>query len=151
MTRINVIPVESLCDQHLLAEYTELAPVVLNVVNGKRRNLKGAPKQYKLNEGHVLFFRDKLIYLIERYDQLVTELLSRGYTVNYPSLRNQVTSDNRQELAIYLNDYQPTQAAVQENVERIVERLNGMGKITYNRTPVDPSYMVNVMKQSFQF
>ncbi|QBQ79033.1 endonuclease V N-glycosylase UV repair enzyme [Escherichia phage vB_EcoM_KWBSE43-6] len=151
MTRINVIPVESLCDQHLLAEYTELAPVVLNVVNGKRRNLKGAPKHYKLNEGHVLFFRDKLIYLIERYDQLVTELISRGYTVNYPSLRNQITHENKQELRIYLNDYQPTQAAVQENVERIVERLKGMGKITYNRKPVDPSYMVGVMKQNFEF
>lgn len=151
MTRINVIPVETLCDQHLLAEYTELAPVVLNVVNGKQRNLKGAPQHYKLNTGHVLFFRNKLKYLINRYDQLVAELLERGYTINYPTLRNQVTPDNQQELAIYLNDYQPTQAAVEENVERIVERLNSMGRITYNRTPVDPSYMVNVMKQSFQF
>lgn len=149
MTRINVIPVETLCDQHLLAEYTELAPVVLNVVNGKARNIKGAPKHYKLNTGHVLFFRDKLVYLIERYDQLVAELRARGYTVNYPTLQNQINNENRSELSRYLNDYQPTFEAVDENVQRIIERLGGMKKITYQRKPVSSAEMVFIMKQKF--
>lgn len=151
MTRINVIPVESLCDQHLLAEYTELAPVVLNVVNGKWRNVKGAPKAYKLGTGHVLFFRDKLLYLIQRYDLLVAELRSRGYAVNYPTLQNQITSENRIELNPYLNDYEPTQSAVNENVERIMERLNSMGKITYQRAPVTSADMANIIQQHIKY
>lgn len=149
MTRINVIPVEALCDQHLLAEYTELAPVVLNVVNGKMRNLKGAPTHYKLNQGHVLFFRDKLIYLIERYEKLVAELVSRNYKINYPTLRNQITPENRSELSRYLNDYIPTFDAIDENVQRIIERLNSMKKITYRGDAVTAADMIFFMKQKF--
>lgn len=149
MTRINVVPVETLCDQHLLAEYTELAPIVLNVVNGKWRNLKGAPKAYKLGTGHVLFFRDKLVYLIQRYDQLVAELRARGYAINYPTLQNQITSENRVELNPFLNDYTPTFDAIDENVQRIVERLEHMGKITYQKKPVSSAEMVFLMKQKF--
>lgn len=54
MTRINVVPVEELCDQHLLAEHRELTRIPNAVARG-RFSLLGQPADYKLGEGHVRF------------------------------------------------------------------------------------------------
>ena len=52
MTRINIIPVSELYDQHLIAEYREITmvPAALD------RTLKSKiAQQYTLNKGHVYF------------------------------------------------------------------------------------------------
>ena len=54
MTRINLVPPEELCDQHLLAEHRELTRIPNAVAKGKF-HLKGQPTEYKLGEGHVRF------------------------------------------------------------------------------------------------
>lgn len=54
MTRINLVPPEELCDQHLLAEHRELTRIPNAVAKGKY-HLKGQPAEYKLGEGHVRF------------------------------------------------------------------------------------------------
>ena len=48
MTRINLVKVEELSDQHLIAEYRELPRCLKQKVN-----LKDAPDRYTLGKGHV--------------------------------------------------------------------------------------------------
>lgn len=48
MTRINVVPVFELSDQHLMAEYRELPRVIKQKIN-----TTDAPRLYKLGLGHV--------------------------------------------------------------------------------------------------
>ena len=59
MTRINLVDPSELCDQHLLAEHRELTRIPNAVARG-RFSLVGQPADYKLGEGHVRFFFDKL-------------------------------------------------------------------------------------------
>ena len=54
MTRINLVPPEELCDQHLLAEHRELTRIPNAVAKGKY-HLKGQPAEYKLGEGMCAF------------------------------------------------------------------------------------------------
>ena len=72
MTRINLVPPSELCDQHLLAEHRELTRIPNAVAKGKF-HLKGQPAEYKLGEGHVRFFFNKMAFLKKRYDALHAE------------------------------------------------------------------------------
>ena len=86
MTRINIIPVSELTDQHLIAEYREIFMVgpalqrSLKSKNGFDKNR--IPKQYTLNTGHVMFFYDKGKYLAKRYKELIHEMQLRGMNPN---------------------------------------------------------------------
>lgn len=86
MTRINTIPVKELTDQHLMAEYREL-PMVLAAARKSNPQLYKPSTQYTLNKGHVKFFFNKKNYLQNRYNQLIQELIDRGFNIN-PSQRN---------------------------------------------------------------
>lgn len=96
MTRINTIDPRFLSDKHLGAEYREL-PRVLNdakkrielacyLGNWKPSEVKekaarlalGGPPTYRLGQGHVLFFRDKLGWLYRRHLQLIAEMQFRA-------------------------------------------------------------------------
>jgi len=113
MTRINVVPVEELCDKHLLAEYREL-PRVFTLA----RSCPDAPKEYVLGTGHVKFFYDKLQYLIDRFYQLVIELEKRGFKPQY-----QEPYYTTIDPALH-NDYIPTPEAIALNRTRIAERIS---------------------------
>lgn len=95
MTRINTIDPRFLSDKHLGAEYREL-PRILNDAkkrielaisfgNWKATEVKervarlanDAPPSYRLGQGHVLFFRDKLAWLYRRHLQLKAEMQFR--------------------------------------------------------------------------
>ena len=116
MTRINLIPPEELCDQHLLAEHHELTRIPNAVAKGKY-HLKGQPAEYKLGEGHVRFFFNKLAFLKKRYDALHAECKARGFNVQY--IWNETLPDDP---SLWL-DYEATEAALQINRERIQERM----------------------------
>lgn len=81
--RINIVPVKELTDQHLRAEYLEIALLSLSLV----RTLKSkggfdpskVPASYTLNSGHAYFFFDKGKYLHRRYGQIVREMKKRGF------------------------------------------------------------------------
>tara|TARA_Y100001970_G_scaffold206715_1_gene251757 strand:+ start:578 stop:985 length:408 start_codon:yes stop_codon:yes gene_type:complete len=83
MTRINIIPVEELFDQHLIAEYREITmvPAALKRTLASKvgLNFSKINKKYTLNQGHVYFFYDKGKYLDKRYKQLVSEMKNRGF------------------------------------------------------------------------
>ena len=60
MTRINIINVSELTDQHLIAEYREITmvPAALNRTINSRNGLdiNKIPKEFTLNKGHVTSF-----------------------------------------------------------------------------------------------
>lgn len=136
MTRINVVPPQELCDQHLLAELREL-PRIPNRV--KRRIEAGqvqppasAPSCYVLGTGHVVFFYDKLKFLRRRYLALLAEAEARGFNVapRWPEM------PYRPEV---WKDYEPDLAAMTVNRARICDRLSTMvRKPTW--TPRKPNF-----------
>ena len=82
MTRINVVPVEELCDQHLLAEHRELTRIPNGILSGKLKTYyPDQPKEYTLGPGHVKFFVNKLDWLLVRYIRLDQECKIRGFKV----------------------------------------------------------------------
>lgn len=123
MTRINVVPVEELCDQHLLAEHRELTRIPNAVARG-RFSLLGQPADYKLGEGHVRFFFNKLQFLKTRYTALNAECLRRGFNVS-----NRWPEDLPADTSLWL-DYTPTSEALKVNRERIEVRMPAKARFT---------------------
>ncbi len=83
MTRINIIPVRELYDQHLIAEYREITmiPAALNRTLKSKNGLDKSriSDNYTLNKGHVYFFYNKGKYLFKRYQKIVMEMKKRGF------------------------------------------------------------------------
>lgn len=123
MTRINLVPPQELCDQHLLAEHRELTRIPNAVAKGKY-NLAGQPDDYKLGEGHVRFFFNKLLFLKKRYELLHQECLARGFNV-----QNRWAADLPKQPDLW-HDYTPTQAALLANRQRIAERMPAKARFT---------------------
>lgn len=124
MTRINLVPPEELCDQHLLAEHRELTRIPNAVARG-RFSLVGQPSDYKLGEGHVRFFFDKLEFLHKRYVELHYECLRRGFKVSF------IWPEDVAELPLTLwKDYVPTESAMAANLERIALRMPAKARFT---------------------
>lgn len=126
MTRINIVPPAELCDQHLLAEHRELTRIPNLVARGKF-NLAGQPAEYKLGEGHVRFFFDKLAFLQRRYQNLHQECLRRGFKVSHIW-----PQDLPADPALW-RDYQPTPEALAINRERIALRMPAKPRFTAPR------------------
>jgi deoxyribonuclease (pyrimidine dimer) len=122
MTRINVVPVQELSRQHLVAEYREITRLPKNLSNALNRkskpfSLSEIPSQYVLGTGHVKFFFDKMKFLESRFEQLVSEMLARGYN---PTYRDSGIFKNCSPS--FYNDYVPTDDALRINRARIAER-----------------------------
>ena len=122
MTRINIIPVEELTDQHLMAEYREM----FMVGSALQKSLKSPnwdknriPKELTLGTGHVMFFYDKGQYLYKRYSQIQKELTKRNYKLDKTRLFK-VTQFPTE----YYNDWTPTDRDRAILRERIQERIN---------------------------
>jgi deoxyribonuclease (pyrimidine dimer) len=122
MTRINVVPVQELSRQHLIAEYREITRLPGNLYDWINRKSKPPsfaeiPAEYKLGTGHVKFFYNKFKYLEKRFGALIEEMLCRGYNPNFTD-----SSIFRRVDSIYYNDYSPTEQAIEINRQRIKER-----------------------------
>lgn len=121
MTRINCIDPILLNDAALGAEYRELPRVFGLVRKAAAKGLKPTdlkiPKNYTLGKGHVLFFYDKLLYLMLRYDnEIVPECRIRGRKVAYPTI------DTTGIPVQWFGGWVPTREAIILNYERIKER-----------------------------
>lgn len=125
MTRINVVPTSELTTKHLVAEYREIARLPKNLQQSLSRskpfNLSEIPPTYVLGTGHVKFFYDKMIFLQKRFEQLVDEMLKRGYNPTYRDSSIFIPEDKR-----FYNDWTPTPEAIELNRKRIKDRLNGI-------------------------
>ena len=83
MTRVNIVPVQELYDQHLIAEYREITmvPAALARTLKSKKGLiqENIPRKYTLNKGHVYFFYNKGKYLFDRYHEIIKEMHRRGF------------------------------------------------------------------------
>lgn len=126
MTRINVVSVETLTNQHLLAEYKEITrpfnKVIKRIENGTMDDVV-IPEKYCLGKGHETFFFDKLLWLHLRYLSLFEELLKRGFDIDEDKFYD-ISSD----FSILLEDtkwwnlWQPTPEDIYLNMARLVKR-----------------------------
>lgn len=128
MTRINLVDPSELCDQHLLAEHRELTRIPNAVARG-RFSLVGQPADYKLGEGHVRFFFDKLAFLQRRYAALHEECLARGFRVQ------NIWPQDLPDTPSLWRDYQPTEQALALNWERITARMPAKARFTPGLAP----------------
>lgn len=80
MTRINTIDPALLPMPWLVAEYRELPRILNRVADGKP--FPSIPATYRMGEGHVSFFGNKLHYLYKRHALLRAEMLKRGAKAN---------------------------------------------------------------------
>jgi len=117
MTRINVgILPKELPNKLLLAEHREIKRIP-NCITKGRYSLSGIPPKFKLGDGHVKFFYDKLRYLLIRYKNLYGECIKRGLNVtDYSEAWDNVPSE-------LFNDYIETP----EDREKLLERLEERG------------------------
>lgn len=91
MTRINLVPVEELHDQHLFAEFREIKMIPRSlerslVSRTEEQITNSIPEDFCLGRGHVSFFYDKGRYLRERYLQIKQELAYRGINFDRSSV-----------------------------------------------------------------
>ena len=119
MTRINsAINVRRLTDEHLLAEHREIKrmPYCLGkaIASGF---VKRIPEKFTLGKGHVLFFLDKMEFVRQRYCDIYTECIQRGFSVEW--YHNNFVGLPRE----YSGNYAPTDEERQLLIERITERI----------------------------
>lgn len=125
MTRINLVPVQELMDQHLFAEFREIKMVPKSLARSIRaRGVQGVvnriPPSFTLNKGHVSFFYDKGAYLRKRYEQLREELDRRGVQYNRDA---EFDPDGVMLVATWNGEYEPTELALCVIRARIAERI----------------------------
>jgi len=126
MTRINLIPPSELTRPHLQGEYKEIARVFTLTRNAQNRGKNkwnyGIPTAYTMGTGHVKFFSDKLLFVLNRYHLICKEMIDRGYNINPIPYKSLIEGIDKH----WLNDYTPTQEAIEINKQRIAERLKEM-------------------------
>lgn len=84
MTRVNCVPPEELCDQHILAEAREIPRIPNGLLSGRlKRPTRGEDlgDDYRLGPGHVRFFCCRLAWLYTRYHRVLQECRARGFVV----------------------------------------------------------------------
>lgn len=111
MTRINVIPVSELSDQHLIAEYHELPRVLKQNIN-----TADAPEKYCLGKGHMKWAKRYSWFTWKRFIDLIIEMKYRGFKVNWD------TDDLLELNADKQKDYHPTPEDIELNRGRIREK-----------------------------
>lgn len=91
MVRVNLINPKNLSDQHLVAEYDEILMLVAYIK--KHPEIKDIPENYCLGKGHMKFFKNKVLYLKKRHENLKKEMKKRGFktrkTINLANFRSQ--------------------------------------------------------------
>jgi len=123
MTRINVIPVNELCDEHLRAEHREIVRIPKAVIE-KHYKIDGIPSEYTVRtednpdggQGHVKFFYDKLLFLENRFKELCREMKKRKFKCNEEYPKGFI---NRR----LKNGYEPNGKAIKLNKQRLRERF----------------------------
>ena len=128
MTRINLIPVEELSDQNLIAEYHEL-PRVLRV------SLDNAPEKYCLGKGHMKWAKLHLQFICTRYLLLCMEMYHRDFTVNYPPVDFLDYAFSKCGSDFTWQDYIPTEEDISLSRDRIIQRYNKNHRWTKRNKP----------------
>ena len=138
MTRVNLVPIQELYDQHLMAEYREIPMINASLkrslisINFNTKKLT-IPKEYVLGTGHVKFFYNKGEWLFNRYTLCIEELLARSFNIN-PKSRN-IDWDVFKEYNLWKHSWQPTNKDIYLSRQRINEKV-AMKPNWYRKTNV---------------
>jgi len=114
MVRVNLINPKKLADQHLIAEYNEI--LMLTAYIKKYPEIQKKPERFCLGHGHMIFFKDKLIYLKKRHENLKSEMKKRGFETNKSINLNLFRRENK-------GDWKPSQKDFQVIKKRIISKL----------------------------
>jgi len=87
-----------------------------NTIKSGKAKVQDIPAVFTLGKGHVKFFYDKLKFLKNRYEQIYHECTLRGYKMTY---FGDAFNGLPEQL---LNDYTPTDEAIEMIRKRIKER-----------------------------
>lgn len=68
-----------LLDQHLVAEYRELLIPYGQMLHLKFKESKLKVSKFTLGTGHIIFWRDKQLFLQKRFYSLKEEMVNRGF------------------------------------------------------------------------
>ncbi|MFV9998078.1 MAG: pyrimidine dimer DNA glycosylase/endonuclease V [Arsenophonus endosymbiont of Dermacentor nuttalli] len=79
MTRINVIPPNELCDQHLLAEHRELTRIPNYIVKKKGNVTLSTLSSYTLGKGHDIFLETNYYFCICDIHHYIKSVLIEGF------------------------------------------------------------------------
>ena len=139
MTRINLIPVEELSDQHLIREYNELPRCIKQDLN-----VSDAPRNYTLGKGHMKWGRLHIQFLLDRYFELCKEMEYRGFKTNYPHCQLYLYAQENVNIQL-LNQYQPIEDDIKLSRDRIIEKISQ--KPTWYRwtNRPKPSYVIDLL------
>lgn len=120
MTRINLVEPSTLHTKHLVAEAHEIIRVFALARKAQYElHKKNIPNEYTLGTGHVLFFYNRLGFVVERYASLCGEMRNRGFKVNEIARESLLEGIDKR----LVQDYTPTSKAIEINRERIMERM----------------------------
>jgi len=138
MVRVNLISPNKLSDQHLIAEYDEIL-MLLGYVKRFPAPI-GIPNEYALGEGHMKFFKDKLLYLKKRHDLLKSEMSKRNFNTN-------ITVNPRGFPKELLNDWKPSQKAIEKIKERLIFKIRLKPKYyRYYGEYKEPDFFIELIK-----
>jgi len=115
MTRINVVPVEELSDQHLIAEYHELPRVIKQNID-----ISDAPDKYCLGKGHMKWARKSMLFTLSRYRAIYYEMIKRGFHPKHTP--HDLTLYAFSQSDFLYTKYEPTQEALKLNRDRLIEK-----------------------------
>lgn len=132
MTRINVgISVEELPNDLLFTEYREIIRIPNAILTGKAKwlpDFSDIPPTFRLSEGHVKFFYNKLAFLSHRHHLLFEECLVRDIAVQDTSSSFvAVSTPPYQEL---WGNYTPTQRDREIILRRFAEKGHVLRTVT---------------------
>ena len=117
MTRINLIPVKELSDQHLIAEYRELPRVIKQKID-----ISKAPEKYCLGKGHVKWAKKHSLFCLDRYNQLCNEMVYRNFNISYGAWTLEEVYCMQPPESIILS-YKPNEKDIELSRSRIIEKI----------------------------
>lgn len=138
MVRVNLIDPKNLSDQHLIAEYYEIAILVSYI--RRYPDLSNIPATFRLGTGHMRFFKDKVLYLSKRYKKITDEMERRKFRVG-KSLEVKGFGEP------YMNDWLPRNEDVELVKLRLKEKVmeKGDGFYRYYGKPMTRKEMLSII------
>ncbi len=142
MVRINLINPRYLADQHLIAEYNEILMLFGYVKKHPNPPFHEMPKNYKLGKGHILFFKNKLKYLAERFEKIKKEMRKRGFKPQKKIFLKKV--DRR-----LINSWRPNKKDKEVIKKRLIEKIkNKPGYYKYNKEKKTEDFFMRLLENA---
>lgn len=125
---ISLVHPSYLSDSHLLCEFQSLKRLLTLAVKHHNRFKKlpnNIPQEYCTGQGHLLFFYNKLGWVIDRIECVSSELGARGYAIVYKDIKNYANLFARKWLSReWLSAYTPTHEDIYLSMARLCTDIN---------------------------